>query len=192
MKRARPHAEPLALVAELGFRACAVTSCFGSTSCSRAWTRAARRIHVGSRRARRSNCTTRSPRCSSTVGRSILIDLTRQTLRAQLWTACLGHALVAPHAQAPLRPDQPLHVALDTLDLLEDVDQLALHKPNQATAIREAVGTIRACVGALSGGQWAQEEFSFDHIDDSDEAGSAARPQSAGGRGSVWRTWIAG
>lgn len=107
----------------------------------------------------------------------ILVDLARQTLRAKLWTACLHHDLVSTMAQGPLRPDQPLHIALDTLDLLEDLDQLVLRSlPTDAVAadaVKEALREIRDCVGKLPNGRFAGESFSFEQIEGSDESDEA-------------------
>lgn len=125
---------------------------------------------------------------SSTVHRSadpILVDLARQTLRAKLWVACLDHNLIATRAPGPLRPDQPLHIALDTLDLLEDLDQLVLRSlPSGAAmgeAVTEALQQIRDCVASLPEGRFAAESFSFEHIDgseDSDEPSEAGRAEA--------------
>ena len=115
----------------------------------------------------------------------ILIDLARQALRAKLWIACLNHNLVSVHAQAPLRPDQPLHIALDTLDLLEDLDLLVLRPlPADAAlgqAIHEALQAIRDCVSRLPQGQFAAEMFSFEQVEAGDECESltGASPQRA-------------
>ncbi|CDS02196.1 uncharacterized protein SPSC_02283 [Sporisorium scitamineum] len=116
----------------------------------------------------------------------ILIDLARQALRAKLWIACLNHNLVSVHAQGPLRPDQPLHIALDTLDLLEDLDQLVLRPlPSDAAlgdAIQEALQAIRLCVGKLPEGQFAAEMFSFEQVEASDESDSpGASPRAEDG-----------
>ncbi|EST09695.1 hypothetical protein PSEUBRA_000069 [Kalmanozyma brasiliensis GHG001] len=116
----------------------------------------------------------------------ILIDLTRQTLRAQLWTACLAHNLVSPHAQAPLRPDQPLHIALDTLDLLEDLELLRVHLPtDQAQAIQEAVATIRGCVSRLPNGLFAAEQFSFEQMEGDDGEETAKESATTIGRAAL-------
>ncbi|SPO20566.1 uncharacterized protein UTRI_00042 [Ustilago trichophora] len=107
----------------------------------------------------------------------ILLDLARQTLRARLWLACLHHDLIstAHHhsTAAPLRPDQPLHIALDTLDLLEDLDALVLRSSTGAMvaeAVREAILEIRECVAKLPGSRFAGESFSFELIDAADES----------------------
>lgn len=107
----------------------------------------------------------------------ILLDLARQTLRARLWLACLHHNLVstAHHhsTAAPLRPDQPLHIALDTLDLLEDLDALVLRPSTGAMvaeAVREALLEIRECVAKLPGSRFAGDSFSFELIDVADES----------------------
>ncbi|TKY90077.1 hypothetical protein EX895_000075 [Sporisorium graminicola] len=119
------------------------------------------------------------------AGDPILIDLARQALRAKLWIACLNHNLVSVHAQGPLRPDQPLHIALDTLDLLEDLDQLVLRPlPSNAAvgdATQEALQAIRDCVSRLPQGQFAAEMFSFEQIEASDESESprSASPRAA-------------
>lgn len=107
----------------------------------------------------------------------ILVDLARQALRAKLWSSCLDHQLVAVDAHGPLRPDQPLHIALDALDLLEDLDQLVLQSlpcGNTAVglAIREALQAVRDCVSRLPDGQFAEEAFSFEQIEASDESDS--------------------
>ncbi len=115
----------------------------------------------------------------------ILVDLARQTLRAKLWNACLHHGLIHTHAQGPLRPDQPLHIALDTLDLLEDLDQLVLRSlPSGAAvweAVEEALRDIRDCVSSLPEGKFAEEPFSFEQIEAGDESDS---PSNGGDRAS--------
>ncbi|SPO19625.1 uncharacterized protein UTRI_00042_B [Ustilago trichophora] len=107
----------------------------------------------------------------------ILLDLARQTLRAKLWLACLHHNFISTvqhhSAAAPLRPDQPLHIALDTLDLLEDLDALVLRSSTgtmMAEAVREAILEIRECVAKLPGSRFAGESFSFELIDAADES----------------------
>ncbi|GAC96615.1 C6 transcription factor [Pseudozyma hubeiensis SY62] len=108
----------------------------------------------------------------------ILVDLVRQALRAKLWISCLDHRLVSTDAQGPLRPDQPLHIALDTLDLLEDLDHLVLRPLPRGDvamgeAIREALQAVRDCVSRLPDGQFAGEAFSFEQVEASDESDSA-------------------
>lgn len=121
---------------------------------------------------------------TTTTAEPLLLDLARQALRAKLWFACLNHNLVSVHAPgAPLRPDQPLHIALDTLDLLEDLDVLVLRAlPADAVvreAIRDALGAIRDCVSRLPEGQFAAEMFSFEQIEAGEEGES---PSSASPR----------
>lgn len=107
----------------------------------------------------------------------ILVDLARQALRAKLWMSCLEHKLISTSAQGPLRPDQPLHIALDTLDLLEDLDQVVLRSlpagdAAMGHAIRVALQAVRDCVSRLPDGQFAGEAFSFEQIEASDESDS--------------------
>ncbi|SAM72917.1 uncharacterized protein UBRO_00099 [Ustilago bromivora] len=123
----------------------------------------------------------------------ILVDLARQALRAKLWNACLHHNLVSTHAQGPLRPDQPLHIALDTLDLLEDLHQLVLRSlpagAVEAEAAWEALQEIRDCVGKLPNGRFAAESFSFEQIEGSDESDEPSEGGSASaGERASWTT----
>lgn len=111
----------------------------------------------------------------------VLVDLARQTLRSKLWIASLQHNLISTQAdtQAPLRPDQPLHVALDTLDLLEDLDQLVLcslpSSAAMAKVLQVALQEIRDCVAILPGANFAEDSFSFEQIAGSDDSGSSER-----------------
>ncbi|CBQ67438.1 conserved hypothetical protein [Sporisorium reilianum SRZ2] len=190
-KRARATHQPMEFLVKLGFasvrdqllyRFRELTDCWSHTcasSCQRLTAETAVRIHDSLASLELS-----SSSHIHLAADPILIDLARQALRAKLWIACLNHNLVSVHAHGPLRPDQPLHIALDTLDLLEDLDQLVLRpRPTDAAlgdAIHEALQAIRDCVSRLPAGQFAAELFSFEQIEASDESES---PRSASPRG---------
>ena len=187
-KRARTSLEPLGILTQLGFRSvredlvhrfrdqldCWTGRCDAAV-CSALTPSSAVRIHDSLATLE----LTASPHHPAAAD-PILVDLARQTLRAQLWIACLEHHLVSSHthAAAPLRPDQPLHIALDTLDLLEDLDQLVLRSlPSAGSTVSDAVHAalhdIRDCVARLPHSRFAAESFSFEQIEAADSPSSA-------------------
>lgn len=183
---AGPLAEPLSLLIPLGFagvRKALLQKFALSMDCWTGRCRRGRECRLASHVAVRIHDalgTLENVRRRQDSDDPILVDLARQALRAQLWIACLNHGLVDPRAEAPLRPDQPLHVALDTLDLLEDLHHLLrLQRSTSAVAdaVREALHTIRECVALLPTGKFATHPFAFEQIQAGDE-GDSPQPDS--------------
>ncbi|PWZ02999.1 hypothetical protein BCV70DRAFT_153925 [Testicularia cyperi] len=180
----RHSVEPLSILSELGFfqvRAellakhkdavrCLV-DCDSPSTCRQMTEDAAIKLHdslaamqVPDSRSHSSSSAREGPEGSAAV-ESVLLDLARQVLRCQLWRACEAHRLVTPDAAGPLRTDQVLHVALDTLDLLEDLHLLVLQpEPGLAKAgvVRKALGEIRDAVAWLSTSLHVDNPFLLD------------------------------
>lgn len=170
----RSRTEPLSLLARLGFGGVRDDLCYRFRDLVPCWTG---RCDAASCRMLTASAVVQVH--DSLAGLSvphsdpILVDLARQALRAILWASSLHHSLISPSSPGPLRPDQPLHIALDTLDLLEDLDQLA-RRSDTEDAVKDALVQIRECVAKLPNGRWGEEKFSFEHVEGSSESEGSA------------------
>lgn len=106
--------------------------------------------------------------CSSTVSPPdfVLLDLARQVLRCRLWRACDSHGLVSAQHEGPIRSDLLLHVALDVLDLLVDLEEIRRYgRPSVATTVQTAVGEIRSGLHYLTTSRYLADVFIIEEED---------------------------
>lgn len=92
--------------------------------------------------------------------KDILLDLVRQALRCRLWQSSYEHGLVQQGNSQTLRPDQPLHVGLDTLDILDDLyEHVSETLGDQKLHICALLHEIASCIRSVSESQFQQEAF---------------------------------